>query len=228
MPAHSQAKPAGRGCIFYGCLSLVVLVLVLLLTGYLTIRYVLNTGIEAYTDSSPEQFEPVAISQTERDGLLKRVGEFNEAKGKTNQPVQLTLTDQEINALIAEGKDNEGLRDRVRVKLNGDELMARATIPLEQFSGYPFMSHLKGRHLNISFGVGVALEDGIAKVEIVSAEVKGTPMPKEILDALKNQTAFQKALNNPEIRKKLNQLDWIKIKDGHLQIGTGGSNASSN
>ncbi len=225
MPEQSHPKPAGRGCLFYGCLSLVVLVLVLLLTGYLTARYVVNTAIENYTDASLPQFEAVTISASDRDDLRKRVAEFNAAKGKTNEPVQLSLTGTEINALIAE---DAALKDRVRVGIEGDKLTARASLPLEPYSNLPLLSRLKGRHLNASFRVSVAVKNGAAEISLVSAEVNGAEISQAILESLEKEDSFQKTLNNPDIRKKLNQLDWIRIEDGRLEIATGGSKAASN
>jgi hypothetical protein len=225
MPEHSQPKPAGRGCLFYGCLSLVVLVIVVLLTGYLTIRYAVNTMIENYTDDAPQQFEAVEISDEERTDLMNRVAEFNAAKGKTNEPVLLTLTARDINALIAREAE---LRDRVRVSIEDDRLTARATLPLEPFSGIPFLSKLKGRHLNGSFQVGVGLQNGVADISVVSAEVNGTAVAQTILDEIQKDPSFQRMLNDPEVRTKLNQLDWIEIKEDRIEIATGGSEPPSN
>ncbi len=228
MTESTQTKRAGRGCLFYGCLSLVVLVLVVLLTGYLTIRYAVNTAIENYTDPAPQQFEAISISAGEREDLLKRVAEFNAAKGLTNEPVELTLSGTEINALISESKDNPGVGDKLRMKIEGDRLLARGTLPLDQFSRLPFLSRLKGRHLNGSCEVGVELENGVAKISVVSAEVNGTPLPKEILAAIEKEMSLKKTLNNSEIRGKLDQLDWVRIEDGLLNIATGGSKPPAN
>lgn len=227
MPAvisnDSQPKPAGRGCVFYGCLTTAALAIVLLLTGYLTVRYIVNTGIENYTDSTPQEFEKIVISTAEREALLDRVAEFNEARGKTNQPVELTLTSAEINALIAEDKSENKIGDSLRVKIEEDGLNARVTIPLEQFSKFPFLSRLKGRHFNGGLRIAVTLEDGNAKISIVSAEVNGDTLPEEILEAIEKEISSQKTLNNPEIRKQLDRLDWIKIEDGKIRIATGGN-----
>lgn len=222
MPTETK-KTSGRGCLLYGCLSLVVLVIVLLVGGYLTARYVVNTAIENYTDDTSIQFEEIVMSDADREALKNRINEFNQARGKTNQPVELALTGDEVNVLISEAKSKHVLAEKIRISIEDDKLIARASVPLEEFSKLPLLSRLKDRHLNANVNVGIALEEGVAALSIASAEVNGQPLPQEIIDAIEREMAVKDVMNDPEIRNQLNQLDWIRVEDGKLRIATGGS-----
>jgi len=221
MPTSNKKSGSGNSCFLYGCLSLVVLAIVVLLGGYLTVRYVVNTAIENFTDDAPIEFEQVVLSETEQADLKKRVETFNAAKGKTNQPVELTLTSDEINALVQDQEKPPEL-SAVQIQIEDNQLVARASIPLARFSSMPFMSRLKERHLNADVRLDVSLEDGVATIEVASAEVNGEPLPPEIIDELRQEGALDEALNDPKIREQLNKLDSIKIENGQLKITTGG------
>lgn len=223
MPIENEKKSSSKGCLLYGCLTLVVLAILLLLGGYFTARYMVNTAINNFTDDAPIVFEEIVITDAERADLKERVDEFNSAKGKTNQPVELVLSSDEINALIDDDPDKPELSDNFRINIEDGKLIAKASIPLEQFSDMFFLSRLKDRHLNANVHVGVELEDGVAAIDIESAEVNGQPLPPEIIDALKKEMAFENLMNDPKVREKLDQIDSIRVEDGKLRISTGGS-----
>lgn len=223
MSQINTTKPAGRGCLFYGCISAIVLVLLVGLTGFFTVRYLANRMIDTYTSATPTQFETVVLSDSEKEDLKKRVTTFQESLGKTNAPAELTLTPAEINTALAENPKWKKFAENVRVDIEDDQVICRTSIPTDALAHLPFMSRLKGRFVNGDCKLTFSLNNGNPALKMVSAVVNGEPLPKEFLDSLEREASFQKMLNDPEFRRHLDQIDWVRLQSGRLEIGAGGT-----
>src|SRR5262245_37311381 len=94
-------KKSGRGCLFWFGIVAAVLFLFLLLAVYGTYRYVRNLIVK-WTDTKPLPAPAVVLSHSEVTNLQQRLHVWDEGL-KRNQAVgALTLSADEINALIAE------------------------------------------------------------------------------------------------------------------------------
>src|SRR5258708_25169887 len=93
-----------RGCFFYGCVTCLILFLVVGLMAVLAVRYFagqINAVIAQYTDTSPMALPTVNMPADEVKKLQARIDAFNKAAdAHTNVPA-LVLTGPEINALLA-------------------------------------------------------------------------------------------------------------------------------
>src|SRR5690349_8252010 len=95
-----------RGCFFYGCLTVVVLALVVGIMAVLAVNYVKNL-INTYTDTSPMTLPKVEMPAAEYEALDKRVTAFKDSVDKQKNVSPLELTGDEINALIAKGTNTK-------------------------------------------------------------------------------------------------------------------------
>src|ERR1051325_410583 len=106
MPDPNQPPPVRkrRGCLFYGCLTCVVLLLLGCLGIFLTVLFVKNR-VNAYTDSAPIKMPAVEMSDADFKTLQQRVKTFGDAmrQGKSAEP--LVLTENDLNALILKSGD---------------------------------------------------------------------------------------------------------------------------
>ena len=103
-------KKSGRGCLFWGGIIAAVLFLFLLLAVYGTYRYVKGM-IAEWTDTKPLPAPTVQLSHSEITNLQQRVHAWDDGL-KHNQAVgSLTLTADEINALIAADAPTNGPAD---------------------------------------------------------------------------------------------------------------------
>src|SRR5437667_10696923 len=82
-PATPAAEPAKRrGCFFYGCITVLVLTVLVGIAGIFVIRYGLNkftAFVEQYTETTPMTLPTVQMSATSYQQLDKRVTAFADA-----------------------------------------------------------------------------------------------------------------------------------------------------
>src|SRR6266436_2358034 len=96
MTTEQQPIKRRRGCLFYGCLTSCILVLVVLaglLLGYLKI-------LNSFTDTKPMPPPTVNLGEAEIAQIRQRVDAFSQDIRSGRTPNPLTLSGDELNALI--------------------------------------------------------------------------------------------------------------------------------
>jgi len=214
------ATPKKHGCFFYGCLTaIIVTVLIAILGGvcfYFAMTRLAGLAVE-YTEASPMQLPKVEASPSEQDALKRRVADFQKALD-AGKPAALTLTGDELNALIASDASKSSWKDRVRFAIQGSDLKCQLSMPLDDVAKVPGFSNLKGRYLNGAAAVKASMDTGVLFVTLQSLEVKGKPLPEQFLAALRKENLAKEAYNDKDTAKLLNRLDGIKILDGALTL----------
>jgi hypothetical protein len=218
-----EKKSSGRGCFLYGCLSVVILVLLAITVSVMAIRYYVRTSIEKYTDAEPRQFETANLTDDESKALQDRLQGFARDLQQTNQPVALSLDSREVNAVIATEPALAELKQHVRVQLEGDGLQCLVSVPLDPLAEIPFLGGLKGRHMNATATVRVTLANGELSTRLVAAQVKGNPLPAQALAEIEKNLPWDKLLAEPKVKELIGKLEWVKIADGQVQLGAGGA-----
>lgn len=217
-PTVSVTPPKRRGCLFYGCLTCIVLALLTLVLAVVAVRVVKNK-INGYTDSQPMQMPKVEMSDTEFQSLQQRVSTFGDALGQGKPIEPLMLTERDINALLARSANTKALADKVYVSMNGNEVKGQVSIPL---SGLGWLG--KGRYLNGEATFKVSLENGVLLVTAQEIKVKGTPLPESFMSQLRRENLAKDAYKNPENAETIRKLDSIEVEDSKAIIKARGSN----
>ena len=88
--------------------------------------------------------------------VKQRFEAFQQAVREHHATKPLTLTADDINALIASGGDQQGLKGKVYVSLDGDQLKGEVSVPLQDVG----LSMFKGRYLNGSATFNLSFRDG--------------------------------------------------------------------
>jgi hypothetical protein len=204
--------PKGRGCLFYGCLTSVVLLLLAGLLVFLGVRFVRNQ-INSYTDAQPLKMPKVEMTDAEFQVLQQRMKSFTEAldKGKALEP--LTLTEREINALIALSGNTKEWADKVHVSLNGNEVKGMVSIPL---SGLGWLG--KGRYLNGDATFKVSLENGVLIVTVQEIRVKGLPIPESVMSQLRRENLAKDAYKDPQHAAAIRKFESIQVEDSQVTV----------
>ena len=206
-------KKSGRGCLFWGGIIAAVLFLLLLLTVYGAYRYAKHL-IAAWTDTKPLAAPALQMSHSEVTNLQARVHAWDEGL-KHNQPVgPLTLTAEEINALIAADTVTNGPPARLFFSFESNHVQAQLSVPLNGMFGH----WLDGRYLNGSGNFAVSLHDGNLALRVKSLEVKGRPLPENFMQPLRAENFAEGWTNNPDLGAAIGKFQEIKIEDGKLVV----------
>ncbi|MFA6561261.1 MAG: hypothetical protein WCV00_05080 [Verrucomicrobiia bacterium] len=216
--AATTAAPKKRGCLFYGCLTAIIItVLSVIGVGALT-YYGLSkfAGLAvAYTDTSPMQLPKIEVSRPVYEALQKRVKDFKAAMDAGKSSL-LILTADELNALIAGDASKSQWKGRVWFAIKDGSVGCQLSMPLDAMSAMPGLGNLKGRYLNGSATVRATMETGTLVVTLQSLDVRGKPLPAEILNAVKRENLAKNAANDPEVAVFLDRLASVGIQDDKL------------
>ena len=168
---------------------------------------------KAVTDATPAVLPPITLSESQLRQLQQRVETFRESIRSRQSPGPLTLTSDEVNALIATDADCEPLKDRFHVTLEGGVAKAHFSFPTAQLRLDP-----KGRFFNGSGTFSVTLRNGILQIKATTITVKRHSLPAELAAHFENEN-FAKAINeNPRAQAAFKQIESIEIKDARLVI----------
>lgn len=177
----------------------------------------------------PSAFRPVTLSAKEKITLDSKVhalgieigtpvkvdtpkGELVPEKySETNASHQITFTEREVNALVANG--NADMASRVAIDLSPDLVSAKALVPLD--SELPIVG---GKILRISAGLELKYGDKRPVVMLKGVTVWGVAIPNSWLGNLKNvdlvhefgDAGFWKAFSEG--------VEDIKVGDGTITI----------
>jgi hypothetical protein len=144
--------------------------------------------------------------------LNERVEAFRKAIDSGTPTEPLVLTSEDINALIEE---NDNLKGKVYVTIEGDKIKGQVSIPLTDFVDFGMT---RGRYLNGEADLKASLKDGVLLVTLESFEVNGKRPPADALANLRQQNLAQDAYKNPKNAEQIRKLESLEIKDGKLII----------
>jgi hypothetical protein len=199
-PVEAQRKK--HGCFFYGCITVIVLAVLLALVLYLGYRFI-NSKFNEYTADTPEVFPQVNLPADERDALEKRFKEFRDALEAQTPVEPLVLNSNQINALI---EDNSDMKGKLHVDIKGDKIEGQLSWPMF------------GRFLNGTADLKVSLKDGVLIVIADSVSVKEQPLPESVMQGFRSKNLAQDAYKNPKNAEELRKIESIEIKDGTIII----------
>jgi hypothetical protein len=214
MAQPTQPPPAkkGRGCFFWGCLTCIVLFLVVCVAVFAVVQFV-KSQVRAYTDSAPMKLPKVEMSDAEFKQLKDRVQAFTDALNAGKATNNLTLNEREINALLVKSGRNTELADKVYVSLQGDQVKGQISIPLPDM---PLIG--KGRYLNGEATFKAVLTNGTLFVAPQTIIVKGKEVPDTVMRNLRQENFAKDATNDPKAAEAIGQFDSIIIQDGKVTI----------
>jgi len=202
-----------QGCLFYGCLGGLVLLLVVVIAGLIGLRYAKKMYYE-FTDSQPTALPAVKLSQPEIEALRHKVDDFRESVKAGRHTRPLTLTGDEINALIAGDKDLQGMKGKFYVSLENDQVKAQLSVPLDELN----LPIFKGRYLNGAATLSVFLHNGSLFLIPQDITVKGKPLPGVYSQSIRKQNLARDMDNDPKASDALKHIQSIEVTNSELVI----------
>lgn len=226
-PVSTPEKPK-RGCFFYGCITGIVLLVIVIIAGIAGVYVVkkkINSFVVQYTDTQPMTMPTVNLSSEEIARVKGRFKDFETAvrEGKATSP--LVLNSDEVNVLITSSDAAKDVKGKFYVSLDGDKVKGDVSIPLDEFAKSPILSAAKGRYLNGSGTFNVSLHNGELVVSPDSIKVKGNELPDQFMAGIRNVNFASGVTNDASAMSTLNKLQEIDVKDGKLTVVPKGSAA---
>jgi hypothetical protein len=199
--------------LFYGLVGGAILLVLLVAGAFFALRYAKGV-VDQLTDTQPMTLPKVQLSDEQMDRLRDRVETFRAAV-RENQPTEpLTLTSDELNALIATDPDLIPLRNRLYATLEGDRLKAQMSFPAEDLG----FERFKGRYVNATGTFAASLTDGALDVRAESLEAKGRPLSPTLMRQISSRNLASRLNNDQRVVVGLSKLQEIRVKDGRLVI----------
>jgi hypothetical protein len=208
-----QTPKRPRGCFFYGCITSLVLLALMLGALLLGLHYV-RKMVNQFTDTQPMELPALQMSQAERDKVKERFEAFQTAVREQRPTQPLVLTADEINALIASGPEQQALKGKFYVSLEGSQLKGEVSLPLQDLG----LRMLKGRYLNGSATFNLGLHNGVLFVTPQTIAVKGKPVPEVYMQGIRKENLAAGVANDPKAVAALQGLQDIQVKDGKLVL----------
>lgn len=140
---------------------------------------------------------------------------------------QLSLSADEINAILERAPEFKNLASSVRVRIEGDALVGIMSLPLDEALGAEdlpgavrfFTGDLSGRYVNGEASIRIGARDGELEMTMEALEVAGKKAPPDIL-ANFNRTLQQEARapSDASLRRVRGEIESLGIADGRLEI----------
>lgn len=177
-------------------------------TAFVTYRYVASQ-VQNYTSAEPVVLPSVEYSEQELEELGTRIHAFKENAGNADEPLEIRLSADDINALINSDTDMKG---KAFVKINGDLIQCDVSIPLDDF---PLA---KGRYLNGSATVELRMINGELAIYVREISVNGQPLPEVISTSFENQDFGASLRKDKELAEPLSRLKDFRVEDGSVVL----------
>jgi hypothetical protein len=204
--------PKRRGCFFYGCLSLVVIALLAVVAGIVGFFVVKNTAarwINEYTETTPALVEQLEYPKARMDALNARLAAFKDALDQGRAETELVLTADDLNALIATSPEWRG---KVFVRIDDDTITGDVSILLSDIGPLK----LKGRYLNGTATLKLALENARLDVRVQGVKVRGKALPAMILARLKKENLAAQIQNDPKVAADIARFESIQVTNSQV------------
>jgi hypothetical protein len=213
-PVFFDSAPKRNGCWFYGCVFVIVS-LVIALLGLAVFAFViyrtLTQYVEDYTAEAPIALPKVEIPEERRKSAVDRARKFRDDVKANRKTAPLVLTGDDLNALV---QASPKFKDRVYLAIVGDKIKARVSLPLDEFLN---TSMTRGRYLNGEAQLKAPIRDGEAGLVVDSIEVEGKPLPDAVRDYFAEPNIVLN-LDKNEDDDLLRRIFSFEIKDGEVVI----------
>jgi hypothetical protein len=213
----TSEKKSGHGCFFYGCLTSIILVILVAIGGYFGVKWWIHQEIMALTDSQPMAIPKVECTSADLQAMQKRVETFAKAVDAGKPVPPLVLDERDLNLLAASVPELKPLRDRVYLSIRSNVIRGAISLPLEAIP-VDWLKKFKGRYFNGAVELKASLSNGFFNVTLQSLELKGKSIPETVLSRLRQQNLAKDFYKSQEGMKTLQKLESITVSEGHLVI----------
>ncbi len=203
-----------RGCVFYGCLSVVVLIVVVLLALYIGSKIGLRKLAANYTSSTPLSLPQVVYPDSEIDALEERIFKYLKSVDQKAEASPFELTTRDLNMFLKEYQPGLMQMGDFALELAPGEVRAQMSIPLDAFGRSAF----KGRFLNAEATLEMAMTNDTLVLGVKNLSAKGRPLPSFVVAQFQSKGFLGAVNDNPKIQQLAARLERIEIKEGSVLL----------
>ncbi|AMV37756.1 hypothetical protein [Planctomyces sp. SH-PL62] len=215
-------EPRRRGCLFYGCVVVVVLSVLLMLALALGAFLAYRTAIryrDLYTATAPVELPKLGLTEADRERAVARMTAFRDAVEAGEDVMPLVLTSDDLNALIQE---SPRLKDRIYLTLEGDKIRAKVSFPLAEIQD---LSFTRGRYLNGEADLKAVVKDGVLSLEFDSMVADGKELPEVVCDTLSQSDIIldddddsNDTDEERRVRSFIRRIASLEVEDGQMIV----------
>ena len=192
---NTQVEPPpkrGMGCLAKGCLTLIVLAMLLVVIGvggtFWSVRHVYLSDKPAPIPqiSPPSETSTVTAGGTslppasEKSAAVRERLDTMKKAARAHEQTEVELTAADINALIAANRKSRGTAS---VGIDGSVAQAQFSVPLEKLD-VPFRNAfgLSDQYLNATITIVAPPGTNANSVQLSEAKINGHSVPADVLD----------------------------------------------
>ena len=221
MPENTPKQ--GRGCVFYGCLTAVLVFIGVILGIYFGTRAAVKFAVNAFTTNAPAAVPPIELTAAEQDAIAQSLEQRASLLSGAN-PAPLRISEKELNILLRQSPDLRPYGSQYYLRLDGTQLQAHVSMPLDQFGFWKdftkrlLSKDLSGRYFNGTAVLHPEVTNGTVSVSIQDLLVNGRSLPGEFTGRLKNFNLTSSAAKDPPSSAVLSRIQKIEVRDSQLVI----------
>lgn len=208
-----EPAPRGRGCFFWGCMTLgVVGLLIGGCTAYAA--YVLYESVKTYTATTPLPVPVQEVKPGEQEAVQRRVDAYE--KAPAGQAATLELSAADLNTLLVKGEPR--LAGKAFVRIEDNKLFLDVSLPLKDI---PFLSVFPGlndRFFNGKLALRPAIAGGRLDLKIDQATVGDKELPRQFIDefAASMVKDFAEDVESGAQGRLLEGAESLEVRDGKV------------
>lgn len=223
-PRRHDESP-GTGCgtrILLGLFGVAALSMLALIALAFIVPRAIDRAVETYTDAAPMPMRAEPLPPEEREAIEQRVDAFSEAIDSGVPAAPLILTEDELNAVLAdEMKKEDGA---IQLELLPGRVRAHVSLPIEaELPLGPWARDLTGRYLNGVAVVDLRLADGKLDYTIREFDVKGRKLPGYALEALQRELERSGVFEDEDVTEYLHRASDLRVESGRIVLEAPGS-----
>ncbi|MEM7603078.1 MAG: hypothetical protein AAF357_16905 [Verrucomicrobiota bacterium] len=218
-PSGSSGKKWGIGC-GIGCLVVLVVGAVLAIVGFNLLKKAAVSFVESNTSDVPVELLAPEVSQPVIESAIKRFDDFCASLEGGEITGPLVLTDEDINALIANHPDFSAVSEAMVVSIDGDSLSSEVSVSLDDLNLPPsFLTEsIAGKYFNGEVTLSLGMVGGNPAMFIEALSLGGNPIPSQFMTELSKENILKEAQSDPEMQKFFDKIEAMEVKEGKLTI----------
>lgn len=219
-PPDSGSGRKTAACCGIGCLSLIVLSLVLVIVGIRFGKNKLGEWAETYTSDQAVELVLPQIDPAGIDLAANRYETFKAAMGDGSAGEPLVLSEEGLNALLLHHPDFSGLSKSAVATIENDLLSINSSFDLDSIQ-IPFdfiAERVKGKYFNGEVTVRLDSVAGRPAIYLENVAVGDREIPQVVIDSLRSENLLKDIDTNPEMKKAFGKIKELKIENNQLIV----------